>query len=353
MLRAFLIGRDERQIDARLHDRRKLDLRLFGGFGEPLHRLLVFAQVDALIAAELIDEPLDDAMIVIVAAEVRVAVGRLDFEDAVADLEDRNVIRAAAEIPDENRFVALLFEPVGERRRRRLVDDAQHVEAGDLAGIFRRLALRIVEIGGHGDDRFGHALAEIVARVVDELLQDHRRDLLRRVILAVDLDVIIGFAHVPLDRADRAIRIGDRLTLRELADETFAGFRKCHDRRRRTRAFGVGDNDGLRALHYGDDRVGRAEVDADRFCHETYTSFSLELSDRSGPAMPKMRAAEVRSRTPDLRRRLAAYEQAGLEYRTIILDGGRSCFATQDTRRAPRLQGPSFRRKTALRAARL
>ena len=53
MLGTFLIGRDERQIDGRLHDRRQLDLRLFGGFGETLHRLLVFAEIDALIAAEL------------------------------------------------------------------------------------------------------------------------------------------------------------------------------------------------------------------------------------------------------------------------------------------------------------
>ena len=110
-------------------------------FGKPLHRLLVLAQIDALIAAELIDEPLDDAMIVVVAAEMRVAVGRLDFEDAVADLENRNVVRAAPEIPNENRLVALLVESVGERCRRRLVDDAQNVEARDLTRVLRCLAL--------------------------------------------------------------------------------------------------------------------------------------------------------------------------------------------------------------------
>ena len=102
---------------------------------------LSFAQIDALIAAELIDEPVDDALVVIVAAEMRVAVGRLDFEDAVADLEDRDVERSAAEIPNEDRLVALFFETVGERRRRRLVDDAQHFESGDLAGVFGRLPL--------------------------------------------------------------------------------------------------------------------------------------------------------------------------------------------------------------------
>ena len=124
-----------------LHDRRELDLGFLRCLGEALHRLFVLAQIDALIATELLDQPLDDAMVVVVAAEVRIAVGGFDFEDAVADLEDRNVVRAAAEIPDENRLVALFLEPVGERGRRRLVDDAQNVEAGDLAGVLRRLAL--------------------------------------------------------------------------------------------------------------------------------------------------------------------------------------------------------------------
>ena len=55
-----------------------------------------------------------------------------------------------------------LVEAVGERRRRRLVDDAQHFEAGDAAGVARRGALRVVEVGRHGDDRaidFGVELA--------------------------------------------------------------------------------------------------------------------------------------------------------------------------------------------------
>jgi hypothetical protein len=70
-----------------------------------------------------------------------VAVGRLHLEHAVADLEDRDVERAAAEVVDGDRLVLLLVEAVGERRRGRLVDDALDVEAGDLAGVLGRLAL--------------------------------------------------------------------------------------------------------------------------------------------------------------------------------------------------------------------
>jgi len=99
---------------------------------------------------------------------------------------------------------------------------------------------------------------KIVACVVDELLENHRRNLLRRVILAVDFDDVTGFAHVALDRGYRTIGVGDRLTFCELADETFAGLGEGHDRRSRARAFRVGDDGGRRALHHGDDGVGRA-----------------------------------------------------------------------------------------------
>ena len=86
---------------------------------------------------------------------MRVAVGRLDLDDAFADLEDRDVERAAAEVVDGDRLVLLLVEAVGERRRGRLVDDAHDLEAGNLPGVLGRLALRVVEVRGHRDDRLG------------------------------------------------------------------------------------------------------------------------------------------------------------------------------------------------------
>ena len=69
--------------------------------------------------------------------KMRVAVGRLHFEHAIADFEDRHVERAAAEIVDRDRLgFFLLVEAIGERRRRRLVDDAQHFKTGDLPASF-------------------------------------------------------------------------------------------------------------------------------------------------------------------------------------------------------------------------
>ena len=146
------VGGDVGQVDVGLRRRREFDLGLFGRLLEALQRELVLGQVDALLLLELARQILNQAHVEIFAAEEGVAVGRLHLEHAVADLEDRDVEGAAAEVIDRDGAGLLLVEAIGERRGRRLVDDAQHFEAGDLAGVLGRLTLGVVEIGGHGDD---------------------------------------------------------------------------------------------------------------------------------------------------------------------------------------------------------
>ena len=98
--------------------RAQLDLGLLRRLLQPLQRHAVLAQVDALLPLELVGDPVDDALVEVVATEVGVAVGGLDLEHALADLEDRDVERAAAEVVDGDLLVRLLVEPVGQRRPR-------------------------------------------------------------------------------------------------------------------------------------------------------------------------------------------------------------------------------------------
>jgi len=91
---------------------------------------------------------------------VRVACRRLYAEDAVGDLQDRNIERAAAKIVYGNALAFRFFEAVCQRCSSRLVDDAANIEAGDLACGNRRRTLGIVEVRGHRHNRFGHVFAE-------------------------------------------------------------------------------------------------------------------------------------------------------------------------------------------------
>ena len=141
------VGGDVRQVDLGRGRRRQLDLGLLRGLLEALEGLLVLGQVDALVLLELGQQPVDDPLVEVVAAEVRVAVGRLDLEDALAELQDGDVERAAAQVVDGDLLVALLVQAVGQGGRGRLVDDPLDLEARDPAGVLGRLALRVVEVG--------------------------------------------------------------------------------------------------------------------------------------------------------------------------------------------------------------
>ena len=188
---------DERQVDLRLDRAAQLDLGLLRRLAQALDGHLVLAEVDALVLLELGHDPIDDPLVEVVAAQVGVAVGGLDLDHALADLQRGDVEGAAAEVVDGDRLVLLLVQAVGQRGRRGLVHDALHVEPGDLAGVLGGLALRVVEVGGDGDDRLGDLLTEVVLRRLLQLLQDHGRDLRRRVQLAADLDahVAVGPLH--------------------------------------------------------------------------------------------------------------------------------------------------------------
>ena len=132
---------------------RQLDLGLLGDRAQPHHRDLVGAQIDAVVGEELGDHLVDEALVEIVAAEERVAGGAEHLVDLVLEPQDRDVERAAAEVVDRDDLAEVAGVAVGERRGGRLVEHADHGEAGDRAGGRGRRALGVVEARRHRDDR--------------------------------------------------------------------------------------------------------------------------------------------------------------------------------------------------------
>jgi hypothetical protein len=131
-------------------------------------------------------------------------------------------------------------------------------------------------------------LPEIVLGRLLELLQHHRRYLGRAVLFAfrVDDDVAVTcLFHLEghlldlarhlieltpdeaLDRVKRVFRIGHGLSLCDLTDQPIPVLCKCDDRRSRPSTLAVCDYLRLTALHHGNDRVGRSEVNSDDLAH--------------------------------------------------------------------------------------
>ena len=78
-------------------------------------------------------------------------------------------------------------DAVGQCRRRWFVDDAFHLDTGDLARILSGLTLGIVKIRRNGNDGFGNIFTEIVFGGFPHLLEYGRGYLRRRVGLAFDV----------------------------------------------------------------------------------------------------------------------------------------------------------------------
>ena len=111
------------------------------------------------------------------------------FENAVADIQDGYVKRAAAEVEDEEFFVFLFIQAVGESRSRGLRQHAQDIQSRDFTGVLGRLALGIIEVCRDGDHRFGDLFAQVIFCGLFQILQDEAADLFGGVVFAADADL--------------------------------------------------------------------------------------------------------------------------------------------------------------------
>ena len=132
---------------------------------------------------------------------------------------------------------------------------AQHVDAGQLRRILGGLALRVVEVGGHGDDGADQVVAQRIFGALAQGGQDLRRDFdrafdagdgfqlhhARRVLEIVGQvfrvgDVGQAAAHEALDGHDGVLRIGGLRGLGLVADVRMAVRQVAHDGRQQRSA---------------------------------------------------------------------------------------------------------------------
>ena len=306
VFRARSVSRDVGQVDIGLRAVGQLDLGFFSGFFQALQGQHVFAQVHALFFLELGNDEVDDALVKVFAAQEGVAVGgqhfKLLFTVHIGDLDDGDVKRAAAQVIDRDLAVAffLLVQTKGQGCCGGLVDDAFDVEAGNAAGVFGGLTLRVIEVSRHRDDGFGDGFAEVVFGGFLHLAQDVGADLLSRHLGAAhfdpgvavvgchdlvrhEIDVFLNFflgelaSDQALDGVQRVLGVGDRLAFGRGADQHFAAVLVSHDGRCGACALRVFDHAGGVAFHDGHAAVGGAEVNADDSSHDAFLLIDVDF----------------------------------------------------------------------------
>ena len=227
MFRAICVSSDEGEVDLGLGHAGQFDLRFFSCLFQSLKSHLVVAQIHAVLSLEGICHPVDDSLVEVIAAEAVIAGSCQHFLDAVAHIDDGNIESAAAEVEYHDLLALLFVHTISKCRGCRLIDDTADIQTSDLACVLRRLTLCVIEVSRNRDDSIRHLLAEIGLRVRFHLGKNHRGNLLRCIILAVNGHLVVG-AHFTLDGTYCAVRVGDSLTLCNLSDDTLAFFGERH-----------------------------------------------------------------------------------------------------------------------------
>lgn len=157
----------------------------------------------------------DKTVIEILTTQVGVTVSSLDFKDALIDGQQRHIESTATEVEDQNVALAagLLVKSVRDGSSSGLVDNAEHFETSDGAGILGGLTLTVVEVSRDGDDSLLHCSVEVRLRDVAHLGKHHRGNLLGGKRLGLALVLHLQHRLVPSSLCD-----GERPVLHVILD---------------------------------------------------------------------------------------------------------------------------------------
>ena len=184
-----------------------------------------------------------------------------NLDNVIADLDDGNIECAATQVIYHNLLGRAVIQTICQRSACGLIDNTQHIQAGNTTCIFGCLALRIVEISRYRDNGIGNIPTQILLGISAHFTQDHGRDFLG----SERLPVHAGFpltAHMTLNRRNCSIGIYHRLPLSDAAHQAFAFFRKGHHAGCGSLPFRIGDNGYAAALHSCHAAIGGTKIDS-------------------------------------------------------------------------------------------
>src|SRR5690348_841327 len=101
-----------------------------------------------------------------------VAAGRKNLEDAFAQFQDRDIESPAAEIVNGYNALLTFIQAVGKGCGRRLIHDAEDVQAGDSACILCCLSLCVIEVSGNRNNSVLDVFAQSRLRISPQFTKD-------------------------------------------------------------------------------------------------------------------------------------------------------------------------------------
>ena len=153
---------------------------------------------------------------------------------------------------------------IGQGGGGRLVEDVEHLQAGDASGVLDGLAAGVVEVGGHGDDRLADG-ADAGLGVLHQFAENDGRQRFRAEIAAGDGPAVGRVAHVPLDERGDAVGLFEGHVEGGLADDGLALGRQEDGAGREHFTVAVGQRHRLAVVvQRGDGAERGAQVDADQ-----------------------------------------------------------------------------------------
>ena len=204
-----------------------------------------------------------------------IAVCRFYFKYAVTQFKNGNIECTATQIVNGNRLVLflILIKTECQRSSSRFVDNALYVKTGDFSGIFCCLALRIIKISRNSNYSFRNRLAKIIFRCFLHFLKDECRNFLRtellffsvllnlntavctivenciRKLCSFSLQFAESVADKTFYRIHSILRICYHLIFGRLTDNAISLCSKSYDRRSRSAAFRILNDNRLAILH--------------------------------------------------------------------------------------------------------
>ena len=265
-------------------DRRRLRIRerLLGRARGVKDLAAVLGREGGVVKLRLGEHRVAHRVVKVVAPEGGVAARGEHLEDAAREAQNRDVERSAPEVIDEVHALGAVVEAVGERRRGGLGEQPQDRQVRKARRVLRRLALRVVKVCGHRDDRARELSAKALLGARLERAQNLRAHLDRRLLPGRGADddaaravldavgqrrKVLQVRAAPSDEAlgriDRVLGIALGMRERIPARLDFAAGEVPHDGGKKPSALAVDEHLGSRGDHGGDERVRRAEINAD------------------------------------------------------------------------------------------